>query len=160
MSRYFAMIELIVVMAILSVMMLIAVPAVTRINVDSLDSYCERIASLFEAARNQAMLTGTPTVVKVDPVNRTIYGATAVQKKESEFTIESPEGELDAFSSNIVLPEWIFISIESPPEKLSFKFYPDGTASIPRITLQEEQNYRYITVRPLTGRVNIDTIKR
>lgn len=80
----FSLIELVAVIAILSLMMMVAFPLALSEDDNSMETIVRRISTLFESARAKAMLEGKPAKVTINLRTMTFSGGTKKNENVSD----------------------------------------------------------------------------
>jgi general secretion pathway protein H len=132
----FSLVELIVVIAILSIALTAAVPLAASLRHSmALDLAAREVTLGLRAARSAA-----------------IYG-----NKEATFILDGASGQYwsDAAPSRKSLPRQVVVS-PSPRTVGQIRFFPDGGASGGTIELREARRSAAIEIDALTGRMNVN----
>lgn len=140
----FTLIELIIVLAIVAVTAAVSIPRLGAIfEAKSFRQMVNKAIVFLRDARVDALSTGKKVSVVVD-------------LKEGKFIRSSPEGA-DGDERNLQMPDGVEIGVELEDkfgdEDVEFTFYPNGTASGPRLLLKDSDKGKnaIIYLEPLAG---------
>lgn len=136
-DRGFTLVELVITLLVLAVALAVVAPAVGR-STDTLRTRAEaaRLAAMLRHAREQAITSGRPHALVVDPDRHrlTIVAGTDEVRESRDL---SPDLVIEA----------------TPPPALTVRFEPHGVSSGGHFRLQRGAVRYRVTVDALTGRV-------
>ncbi len=140
--RGFTILELLVVLAIVSLVMAIALPRLSgTVTTSELRSAARSLAAGMRWARSEAIYTNRPINFQVD-VNGRRFGMT--QKGSMRSLPENARVTLFTARSQLL-----------DEDKGYIRFFPDGSSSGGRVTLATKRLTQYVDVDWLTGRISI-----
>jgi general secretion pathway protein H len=137
----FTLFELLVVLVILSLMLVIIVPAFSTGSGTELKATARTLAAALRSTRNQAITHGLPLVFTLD-VERRLFQMGGQQRVHR-------------------LPQGIDLSLYTAQSELlgeetgSIRFFPDGSSTGGRVTLSAKGRSYLVDVDWLTGKVSI-----
>jgi general secretion pathway protein H len=139
----FTLIELLVVLFIAGLIMAAAAPLLSgtlmgvRLQVAARD-----VAVALGTARSHALMTGTPTAVRIDPDHR-------------QYGLSSAGPEMNALPNGV---EMSFSTARRRPSSAmpTIDFFADGSSSGGIVTLKAANARYQVTVDWLTGRISVD----
>jgi general secretion pathway protein H len=136
-ARGYTLLELVLTVAILALAVGLVGPAIGR-STQTLQARAEvaRLTAMLRHAREQAITTGRPHALVVDPAHRRLAIVTA-QGEVRETRAWSPEFRVEAAS----------------PEALTVRFEPHGVSSGGELDVFSAGLRYRVRVEPLTGRV-------
>ncbi len=138
----FTIFELLVVLAIVSLVMAIAVPRLSgTVTTSEIRSAARSLAAGMRWARSEAIYTNRPVNFQVDVKERR-FGMT--QKGPMRRLPENAQITLHTARSQLL-----------DEEKGHIRFFPDGGSSGGRVTLATERLTQYVDIDWLTGRISI-----
>ncbi len=135
------LLELIVVLALLAVLSVAAAPMVGK-GMGTIDqrNAAQKVATLFKAARNEAVAKRIETVVAINPKALTVKG-------HDREAVQLPEG----VTVDLTTTEKEKIDDDSA----GIRFYPDGGSSGGRVVIKKKERALRIDIDWLTGRVRV-----
>ncbi len=171
----FTLLELVVVLAIMSIIMLVTIPMAVKPGANTLESVLRQVSVLLEAARTVAMRDGTNTTVTINLYDK-VFSTDA--KVQSSLVVALGNVQQPATVTEVKLPETFFIraaktrqesllppvrgmKAEQTEDKIVFEFRSDGTGMMPEIEIEDQyMNRATISVMPLTGKIHIEEERR
>lgn len=133
----FTLIEMLVVLTILALMMVVVVPSVSRGLTTTVSDVARDIQISLRKARSNSVTQQKSVAFIVDTQNREyqIYGQTTMRLPDDiELTVKAAESEVRN-------------------SQAAMRFYPDGSSTGGRLTVQQGDEQIVINVDWLTGRV-------
>lgn len=171
----FTIIELITVLGIMSLAVLVAVPAIrTWVREDDITRATKRIDALFRLARDSAVRSGTPVTVVIDSVSGLVWldaptaAAGSAYAAPGEKIVAAPSNRsvtmgADARANNAAAADHVVpgesldlpssIRLELPRARARFEFAPTGATFADTLLLRWTTGERKITLNRWTGDV-------
>ncbi|MDB6056010.1 MAG: hypothetical protein JWN25_3533 [Verrucomicrobiales bacterium] len=157
----FTLIEIMIVVALMGIVLAMGIPSIARVlQKEGIRKAVSDVVEAFSTARSQAILSGTPTEVIIDPANRTF--------KVVLFALKDPnnldENQKAASLFTATLPEdigldGVFVNyreISLGDEEAHIKFYPNGTADQCAVVIHSpSREVKKIMVDIVTGRAEM-----
>ncbi len=141
-NQGFTLIELMVVLVVLVISSAVVIPNIgSGQNSAKLQGAARSVASALRYLRGQALVTNSETVFTVD--------------------LEKNQYRVSGREKNFQIPEIIDITLVTAQSELSgegegrIRFYPDGSSTGGRVTLEIEGDKKLVDVNWLTGQVDI-----
>jgi len=180
-ARAFTLIELMIVIAIMAVVMSLSIPTFYRsLERDTIRQATQQILEVCNEARTQAILSGRPCDLVIQPSERmlTVQASPDPGQSEEERMLEEAEKAVARLAADQEgqpeaedhggLPEGIaimFIGVNFVPdlqnaEAVPVRFYPNGTGDEFAMLIRSDQNdWRKFTMDVATGVVKWEVVR-
>ena len=150
----FTLIEIVTVIAVILIISGIVLANINLPIFASLDETAKRVRRIMTDAATQATLQGKPVAVAYDTQQKELLLYPAQEEEDSEFTIESLEdtnGKSNPLN-RMKIPENIEVAFpDYNNDDIRYRFFPDGSASGPEMTLTLKKRTIIVGVSHLTG---------
>lgn len=172
-ARAFTLIEIMIVVGIISLVMVVGIPAIYQaVHPDSMRKAVADVMEACSQARAQAIIRGTPTELRVDPIEGTIAVGVAPARKSFEAETSARQaGSVVAAGPgffhtrlsrrmSIEMLDVNFQEFKDAEEPARVHFYPNGTSDEFTIVLKSDQGeWRKISLEVTTALADIEIIR-